>query len=53
MIFVVVSGLLVVCGLWLIPSSFAWLDKRVAARARRRAVLEQLRLDALAARKAA
>lgn len=45
MLNVVESLTLLIIGVWGIPASFRWMDKRVAVRAARRAELEQLRFE--------
>jgi hypothetical protein len=54
MLNVIASLTLLIVGLWGIPSSFKWLDRRAAVRSARRAELEQLRFErGRAVRKAA
>lgn len=45
MLNVAMSLTLLVSGVFGIPASFKWLDKQAAARAKRRAELEQLRFE--------
>lgn len=45
MLNVIESLTLLIVGLWGIPASFNWLDKRAAVRSARRVELEQLRLE--------